>query len=294
MRFRSRPIRTIMRRPAIPAALVLLPGLTACTTGPALEPPLALHHPAAAEQVWVVLPWNNESGTAQVDTLGMADALAGEVDQVHGLYAVPVNRTLRVMRDLGLDGVRTPEEARLVMEALNADGLIAGTVTSYDPYPPVTLGVVAELHTQHSRADAILLDPVRLSRSDSRARMMTSDHPRPSLAVAGGTFHAAHHDVRAALLEYGRGRSEPDSAYGPEIYAVEMDRYVRFVSHLILTELLRKEHDRLHEQPMNDAPGTRDQPRGTADTSTRPLDPSPDRAERPLLGYEPYRSESTP
>ena len=68
--------------------------------------------------------------------------------------------------------------------------------------------------------------------------------PRP-VAQAAGVFDAANHQTLKWLDAYARGRAEPDSAYGQEIYLVRMDLYTQFVCHRLLGELLAQERARL-------------------------------------------------
>src|SRR5688500_11582462 len=92
--------------------------------------------PAKKRQVWAVGPAVNLSGQGGVDPLLQADLAFEQLQQIGGLTVVPVNRVAQVYVAMGIENVRSTEEAAAVCEALGADGLVVPTITVYDPYNP--------------------------------------------------------------------------------------------------------------------------------------------------------------
>src|SRR5579884_3376678 len=77
--------------------------------------------PNENRQVWAVAPAINLSGQREVDPLLQADLLYAQLQQVHGLTVVPVNRVVEVYAGLHIDKVQTPEQAAIVCDLLGCD-----------------------------------------------------------------------------------------------------------------------------------------------------------------------------
>lgn len=236
-----------VRRRQIAAAVVasITAGLAGCFEGVRLKPGPVLVAPYAEPQAWAIAPFRNESGTSVPDGAAMADALAAELQQVRGVDVIPVNRVILAMRRAGLERFETPVEVLAVMNVLNVDGLIVGTITAYDPYRPMTLGLAVELHVRQPGPYGSDLDPRTLSMRSSGDTLPGEYGPANPVAISAGIFGAEDHRVLEALARYATGRSEPDSAYGESIYLVSMEWYSRFVSHQLLQSLLAQEQARL-------------------------------------------------
>ena len=86
-------------------------------------------------------PLLNESGSAHADGVRMADRLTERLNGAAGVSTVPVNRVLAEMQRLGLAEVRTDAQARALRAGLGVDGLVAGTLTAFDPYDPPKVGL---------------------------------------------------------------------------------------------------------------------------------------------------------
>ncbi|BAM04981.1 hypothetical protein [Phycisphaera mikurensis] len=125
--------------------LVLLPLLVAaatlagCTLGPRRA--ATLRAPWAGERTLAVAPLLNESGSVHADGVRLADRLTERLNGAAGVTTVPVNRVLAAMERLGLAEVRTNEEAVALRDGLGVGGLVAGTITAFDPYDPPKLGL---------------------------------------------------------------------------------------------------------------------------------------------------------
>src|SRR5262249_27350631 len=151
--------------------------------GPELVPPEVLVSPydtSAGDVLWAVVPLNNESGTSAADALAISDRLVNKITEVEGLAAVPMNRTMAAMRALGMPAVRSASDARYLAEALGADGIIVGTITSYDPYNPPKVGLALALFAKEGRGRAgpELIDLRTLQKSYSEGQ------PAPGTRVA--------------------------------------------------------------------------------------------------------------
>jgi hypothetical protein len=212
--------------------------------GPQLQRPTMLKAPYESPRLWGVAPMANESGVSIVDGAAVADAFMREAQQVGYLDVIPVNRVIRAMRELRMTSVNSHGDALTLMNVLDLDGFVVGTITAYDPYRPMTLGMAVQLYVRPPHAgDA--LDPQALGRSISGDPAPGELGPPHPVAQAAGVFEAANHDTVRQLQAYASGRSEPDSAYDEEIYLVSMDLYTQFVCHRLIADLLDSERARL-------------------------------------------------
>ena len=157
------------------------------------------------------------------------------------------------MRTLGIDRVRSESEAVALLNLLDADGIVIGTVTAFDAYDPLQLGMAVELITRDHLANRESLDPRALVKQAVGSTGVTEQ--QLSVAQASGVFDASNHAVRQQLRTYAQGRVVPDSAFGDRVYDVSMEHYARFVSHELLRELLRAERVRLTPQVEPAGPG---------------------------------------
>ncbi len=231
-----------------PVGLVLLGSLSlfACNSTEKLTTPAALASPYDRPQLWAVVPFNNESGVSVVKTDRVADIFAEQTEAIDGVSAIPVNRVLTAMHRLDLRAVSTPADAKALMTVLGVDGLIVGTVTSYNPYPPMKMGAAVQLYRREATAQATSLDPVQITRASNDHAMPTAANE--PVAQASGVFDASNHQTLAWLDDFTTGRSEPNSAYGKRIYLANMEMYTQFVAYRLLHDLLAVEQSRLHPQ----------------------------------------------
>jgi hypothetical protein len=209
-----------------------------------LQSPTVLVSPYAERQVWAVAPFINESGVSIVAGDQVADAFTTEAEGIDGIDTLPVNRVIAAMRRLNLNAVTTPGHARLLLNALGADGLIVGTVTAYDPYQPPKFGAAIALFTTDSAA-ARTIDPVQATRArtdDIAPGALPTNAPA---AQASGIFDADNHETIIQLDAYTTGRAEPSSAFGERIYLYRMDLYTQFAAYRLLHDVLASEQARL-------------------------------------------------
>lgn len=235
------------RAPASAALLILIALVAGCRArGTALQPAAVLRSPYSTPRIWAVVPPVNESGVSDVDTARMADALARELQSVDGIDVLPVNRTIAALRRLEMHGIGSIGDARRLARELGADGLVIGSLSAWDPYPPPVIGLALELHDiDADAAPPHGIDPVGISRSTGGEPGAPAPAGIRPVAQAAGVFDAREHRTMLQLREYAAGRHAPDSAYGADIHLVRMDLYAQFVSHRLIRELLWSEQSRL-------------------------------------------------
>lgn len=242
MQSESVALHTALRIAALALLLIVLGG---CQTGERLQPPTALTAPYDRPELWAVVPFANESGVSHVQGDRVADIFAEQIEQVSGLHALPVNRVILAMRQLGMRSVNSPDDAIALLQVLGADALIVGTVTSYDPYPPPKLGAALQLFRNPMAMPSSQFDPVAFTRASTDEVAPGAIASASPISQAAGVFDATNHQTLQWLDEYAAGRSEPDSAYGRRIYQVSMELYTQFVAHRLMRDLLECERARL-------------------------------------------------
>jgi len=194
--------------------------------------------PGEKRQVWAVAPAVNISGQ-EVDPLIQADNLFQQLQQVHGLTVIPVNRVAQVFSGLQIARVQSPEQATLVCEQLGCDALVVPTITIFDPYYPPKFGASLQVFKKGATAPIPNVDVHELS----RAATPPPGAPLPPPQLAGfkqsvGMYDAANGSVREMLADYASGRNDPAGPLGQREYMLNMDRYCGFVYHELIRELL--------------------------------------------------------
>lgn len=196
------------------AVLLLVAAGGGCDNQNKLQSPATLKSPLPRESVWAVAPFLNESGVSTADGARVADQMAKVVEEADGLSCVAVNRTLAAMQSLRLPAVTSDQDAARLCAALGVDGLLIGTITLWDPYPPPKEGLAVQLYLREKGAAPV--------------------------AQASGIFDSSNHAVLADLKAYAASRYQPGAPYGADIYQVEMSRYSEFAAHQVLAQLLAK------------------------------------------------------
>ncbi len=214
--------------------------------------PVGHDSPFSAYQpvVWAVVPLRNESGTTVANELAISDALVNEIQQVDGILALPVNRSIGAMRALGLGSVDSPAQARALAAALGADALIVGTITAYDPYDPPILGLSLALFDATQRTDTFAAGPewdplATRGQASERGVVPRSPGTDEPVAVVAALLDGADGAVRARIRSYANGRSDPESALGWQRYVKSMGLYVKFACYEFTRMLLDSERARM-------------------------------------------------
>jgi hypothetical protein len=217
-----------LKKLAVAMVVALL--MTGCESSP---PPYGreatISLPGKRRQVWAVAPAVNLSGQGGVDSLLQADIVYGQLQQIRGVTAIPVNRVAEVYASLHLERVQSAEQAALVCELLGCDGLLIPTVTLYDPYDPPKFGASLQLFAKASASDrARVPDPRELSRQAAPVPGESLPAPSDSFRQAVAVFDAANGTTREELNFYAAGRHDPSGALAEKQYRVDMDRFCGF------------------------------------------------------------------
>ncbi|MCH7797532.1 MAG: hypothetical protein IID28_03680 [Planctomycetes bacterium] len=217
-----------------------------CTPRGRLTAPTTLSSPVRHTRLWAVVPFTNESGVSTVNSLRIADAFTQQLEQVRGIQMVAVNRVVNAMRIAEIQAVSTPADALNLMEALDVDALVVGTITAYDPYPPPTLGMAVQVFGRLARSTGDRFDPKALVRapSDTTASMGALGAP-PAIAQASGIFDSRNNTTLGLLRKFAEGRTVPDSPFGTEVYLMDIELYTQFVSYWLIRDLLAFERSGL-------------------------------------------------
>ena len=218
-------------------------GLAGCNRRIALPKNYASPYPAT--KLWAVVPFANESGTTVPDPMRVADQLTQQLQQVEGVDVLPVNRVIEAMAAQQFDEVTTLTEAHALMDMLQVDGLLVGSITAWDPYEPPKIGISVQLYSRRRGKDRVL-DSRQLTAATSGNQLPTvHQEPRP-IAQVSDYFDAANGDILRRLQQYAYGRTPTDAPAGWRRYLLDMDLYSEFVSHELMRRLFRSEWQRMH------------------------------------------------
>ena len=252
---------------AVAARCALLIGLTiaaswcvplggcAFNREPRFVTPMTLETPYSPDRtvtVWAVAPMRNESGTSAVDPLQVSDALVAQLQQARGVQVLSLNRTLAAMRSIGLASIESQGDALRLAQELGVDAIVVGTITAYDPYDPLQLGLALALLAP--AGSPIIGDPGATSTIDPYAlQAVGTDFGLPMsggagpgpLSVVAAHYDGANHDVRFSAHRYAQGRTGSVSAMGWEAYLTSMRMFTKFACYDATARLLYQEQRRL-------------------------------------------------
>lgn len=206
---------------------------------------------ALERPLWAVAPLANESGTSLVDNLAVTDAVVARAAEIRGLTTLPLNRTLNAMRALGMNMVRSPQDARRLAEVLGVDGIIVGSITAYDPYDPpeigLTLGLYARPGGQLDRLgsrSAGGLDATGAARAASSAELPASGFDDRPAAVVAVHLDARNHATLLSLRRYAEGRHDRTGPMGWRAYTASIELFSEFAAQEALDRLVQAERVR--------------------------------------------------
>jgi len=190
-------------------------------------------------QVWAIAPVINLSGERGVDPILQADLLFQQMQQVRGLTVIPVNRVAEVYAALRIDRIATPEQAALVSDLLQCDGLVIASVTIFDPYNPPKFGGAMQLFLKPGTYQRpVDIDPRELVRRATPREGPPQPAGNADIVQSVGMFDAANGSVRDRVTLYAAGRHDPLGPLGEKEYLVHMDRYCGFAYSELIDQLL--------------------------------------------------------
>lgn len=225
----------------------MLPG---CSTTPKSD---RLASPYARKAVVAVAPFRNESGTARVDGVIIADKMARQFELVDGLVVLPVDRVLAGMQAMQIRDITSPADVNQLRTIIGADSLVIGTVTTYDAYDPPKLGLTAEMFTSKQLESQTLARAVRQQNEKQQSDWLVPQTPIQNQpfstgpAIVSHLFDAADPHTRDELQRFARSRGAEDHL--PETwrtYRIDMHRYTTFVCYATVARLMHVENLRLH------------------------------------------------
>ncbi len=194
--------------------------------------------PGEHRQVWAIAPTINISGQSQVDPLLQSDLVYQEMQKIHGLTVIPVDRVVEVYVSMKIDKIQSEKQAYDICKVLGCDGLVVPTVTAYDPYDPPKFGASLQLFVRPGTFQKMPpLDPRMLERSPTTVPLppMPQAH---NMAQVVELYDAADGSVLDEVASYSKGRTDPNGPLGLNEITMCMDRYCAFGYHELLNELL--------------------------------------------------------
>jgi hypothetical protein len=205
------------------ALLPLLALLPSCLQTQTKPQPVeyTITSPYPPGHILAIVPAINQSGSRDFDVLVVSDILFGELQQVHNLTALPLNKSLAAMQRLKIRAIDSPATAQKLAAALGADGLIVPAVTAYDPYNPPTVGMTLQLYSTPS----------------------PSARNSPEIQVSA-VFNANNQTVLRELRDFAQGRTQNDSALEEQKFLLDADQYMRFVCHAMVRRLMEVQRTR--------------------------------------------------
>jgi len=210
--------------------------------------PLATPYAVPSQILIAVAPLINESGTTIVDELHVADNIANTIQGIDGLGAIPVNRTIAAMRASGLSFVLEPDEAIALAKTLGADAIIVGTITAWNPYQPLQIGMSLALFPASDAMygyTPVPLDPRALTAAATEYGLPDSWIVGRPVAILSEFFDGEDPGVMASVRIYAEHRDEPPHALRERRFTTSMKLFAKFVSHELVRKLLDIESARL-------------------------------------------------
>jgi len=199
-------------------------------------------NPFAFERV-AVLPFLNVSGQTSPECeraiAKMWVLFHAELQRVKGLRVVAPAVVAQAIRREKV-AVAGPGEVLALARVLDVDAVIVGAVTSYDPYYKPRVGVALQVYQRRPRARAA---PDILALAE-RGRPFAVVAGRAPAAVLDRIYDSAEGRVDAAVRQFAAKRDAATSAFGTERYLRDMEKYLSFVCHQAIVDLIATERER--------------------------------------------------
>ncbi len=194
--------------------------------------------PGAHRQSWAIAPTINISGQSPIDPLLQSDLVYQQLQQVHGLTAIPVDRVIEAYASLKINRVESERQAYAVCQILGCDGLIVPTVTAYDPYDPPIFGASLQLFVKPGSFNRLpKVDPHALERSPTASALPPMPAAKNMTQVVD-LYDDSDGTVRDRVAAYAKGRTDPNGPLSATEITMTMDRYCGFAYHELLATML--------------------------------------------------------
>ena len=164
------------------------------------------------------------------------------------MMVLPVNRVLAKLNDLGMSGVETPTDAMTLADALGVDVILVGAINRYEPYQPPLVAMAVELYSrdqilEQQSSDRLHINPADLARAGKPIGLDLRQNFEPQATVIR-VFDASKMETVERIKDYAMEHNEDKTPFGWKIQMTQR-RYLRFVSHEIIGELLALERIRV-------------------------------------------------
>ena len=219
-------------------------GCETTTTRKPSPPPSSI---APYSAVLAVAPFTNESGVPiPVNEIWeVGDGVITAINETRGWDAVPLNRTIQTMRQMGINSVPDLKTASALAQAMDVDAIVLGTITQWDPYDPPRFGANVIL-VASDEATLREFDP-RTLQGSTQERMPTSTSETLQCAQVVGVYDAAQHGTYESLKAYAAGRYDITGGFEPpeRYYLMVYSRYLEYATWRLVDGLRDQETTRL-------------------------------------------------
>ena len=127
-------------RPAGSARWLIACLVLACAPG-CMIVQVGVTNPVPDVRTVAVVPFFNQSDERAVDGRQLATLYASELQKIPGVEVIPVGVVHTAMRQYDMEDLNGPKDAAKLAVLLNADAVVIGSVTEYDPYNPPRIGL---------------------------------------------------------------------------------------------------------------------------------------------------------
>ena len=191
-----------------------------------------------------IAPFLNQSGSEYLDPMAVTDAFYSELQQVQGLTVVNPDIMLSLMMEMGMESINSPQDAHALCEQLQADAIIVGALTFYDPYPPPEVGMTVQLYAREIRSDINAngdVNPGDIVRRPSSFELPFSPELKPRVGLTR-IIDSDRQDVVEEIKKYASIRTGQQRPHSWRYYTTQKN-YLRFVSYVVIGDLLARERD---------------------------------------------------
>lgn len=228
----------------------LLLAVSGCRSGEP-EPVERLKSPYPYACRVAVVPFKNLSGSADIDTIAATDEFVTQLQQVDGLTVLTVNQVLRVLDELGMESIESATDAMFLADELQVEVIIAGAINRYEPYQPPLVAMRLELFSRREMlrdqdSSRFHVNPADLARAPKPMELDLQETIEPKSALSR-VFDASTVETIKRMKRYALGRDGEATPFGWKIHMTQR-RYLRFVSHEMIVELLAMERARLGQE----------------------------------------------